>query len=215
VTVLASPNLSNEALWLLSRIVKKSGGRGVFRVPQGSEAPLPGVEDLALRADRAANGSGAELFGFSRSDSPLSQLPQGDALLIADQDLTPADIPHILRASAVVVVSTTMPAGLERAHVVLPICNIVEEEGTLTNLRGRVQRFLQAKAAPGHARPSWYALSDLCNALGETANYFGSADVFTALAAAHPDFAGMSYASIGLKGATVASGAKVGIGGTG
>jgi len=34
--------------------------------------------------------------------------------------------------------------------------NMVEEEGTFTNLRGRVQRFLQARAAPGMARPSWW-----------------------------------------------------------
>ena len=52
---------------------KKTGGAGAFRVPQGAEAPLPGVEDLALRADRAANGRGAELMGFTRSETPLSR----------------------------------------------------------------------------------------------------------------------------------------------
>jgi NADH-quinone oxidoreductase subunit G len=76
--VLASPNLSNEALFLLSRLAKKTGGAGAFRVPQGDEAPLPGVEDLALRPDRAANGRGAEVFGFARSDNPLSGLKSGD-----------------------------------------------------------------------------------------------------------------------------------------
>src|SRR4029078_7473886 len=57
--VLASPNLSNEALFLLGRIATKTGGAGAFRVNQGNVAPLPGVEDLALRADRAANARGA------------------------------------------------------------------------------------------------------------------------------------------------------------
>ena len=70
--VLASPTLSNEALYLLSRLVKKTSGTGVFRVPQGDEAPLPGAEDLSLRRDRAANANGAELLGFTRSDTPLS-----------------------------------------------------------------------------------------------------------------------------------------------
>src|SRR4029078_4264534 len=68
--VLASPNLSNEALFLLGKLVKKNGGAGSFRVNQGTEAPLPGVEDLALRPDRAANVRGAELAGFTRSDAP-------------------------------------------------------------------------------------------------------------------------------------------------
>ncbi len=72
--VLASPNLSNEALFLLSRLTEKTGGAGAFRVPQGAEAPLAGVEDLALRADRAANARGAELLGFTRSEQPLTGL---------------------------------------------------------------------------------------------------------------------------------------------
>src|SRR2546423_12302333 len=52
--VLASPMLSNESLWMLSRLVERTGGAGAFRVDIGPEAPLPGVEDLALRAERAA-----------------------------------------------------------------------------------------------------------------------------------------------------------------
>ena len=64
------------------------------------------------------------------------------------------------------------PAGLANVAAVLPITNFAEEEGTFTNLRGRVQRFLQAKAAPGLARPSWFVLADLLGALGEPANYF-------------------------------------------
>src|SRR5204863_1383917 len=85
--VLASPSLSNEALYLLSKLVKKTGGTGVFRIPQGEEAPLPGVNDLSLRRDRAANGAGAELFGFTRTDTPLSSLKSGDVLVLADEEL--------------------------------------------------------------------------------------------------------------------------------
>ena len=204
VVVLASPNLSNEALHFLSRIVKQSAGKGVFRMPTGPEAPLPGVEDLALRMDRAANGRGAELMGFERSDSPLSSLAQGEAVLIADHDLTPDDAAHLGRASAVVLVSTFMPAGLPRADVVLPIANYVEEEGTFTNLRGRVQRFLQARAAPGMARPSWFVLADLCTALGDRQDAMTAAQAFAALVAAQPGFADMSYDRLGLKGAIIA-----------
>ncbi|MEP7345986.1 MAG: 2Fe-2S iron-sulfur cluster-binding protein [Gemmatimonadaceae bacterium] len=212
IFVLASPNLSNEALWLLSRLVTKSGGAGAFRMPNGPEAPLPGVNDLSLRADRAANGTGAELLGFTRSDTPLASMQAGDALLVVDHDLAPQDVPHLSKASSVVVVGTAMPAGLERADVLLPTCNVVEEEGTLTNLRGRVQRFLQAKAAPGHTRPTWYALSDLSTALGESANYFSASDVFTALAASHTEFAGMTYGALGMRGRPVASFARAEVG---
>jgi NADH-quinone oxidoreductase subunit G len=212
IFVLASPNLSNEALWLLGRLAARSHGGGAFRIPVESEAPLAGVEDLALRPDRAGNGRGAELMGFVRSDDPLAELKQGDALIIADHDIAEADLAHVARASAVVVLGTALPHRLERGDVVLPICNYVEEEGTVTNLRGRVQRFLQAKAATGLARPSWLVLSDLCTALGDPAPYYIASEVFDALAKSHPEFAGMSYPSLGLKGRTVASAQRAEVG---
>jgi NADH-quinone oxidoreductase subunit G len=201
--VLASPNLSNETLHLLARLVRKTHGVGAFRVEQGSEAPLAGVEDLALRADRAANGKGAELAGFTRLVNPLQGLAAGDALIIADHDLNAEDLALVKNASAVLVLSTVMPEGLVKADVVLPVANYTEEEGTFTNLRGRVQRFLQAKAAPGLARPSWFVLSDLLTAAGEPAAYFTPADVFAALAASNANFAGMSYDTLGLRGLPV------------
>ena len=204
VHVVASPNLSNEALFFLSRIIKASGGRGTFRVEQGPEAPLPGVEDLALRADRAANGRGAELLGFERTATPFAGVTAGDAVIVADHELTPDDAASLTKASAVVLISTFMPAALSRVNVVLPIANHVEEDGTFTNLRGRVQRFLQARAAPGMARPSWYVLADLCTALGDRQDVLTPAQAFASLAASQPAFPGLSYDSLGLRGALVA-----------
>ena len=201
--VLASPMLSNEALHLLGRLVKLTGGAGTFRVARGPEAPLPGVKDLALRAERAANVVGAEMMGFTKSDTPLSGLRDGDVLVVADHALTDADLAAAARASAVIVIGTSLPAGLQKVQAVLPIANFTEEEGTFTNLRGRVQRFLQAKAAPGLSRPSWFVLADLLASLGESTNFFLPSEVFAALASSHADFAGLSYDTLGLRGLPV------------
>ncbi len=144
--------LSNEALYLFERVMTAVDGAGVFRLARGVEAPLPGAADLALRSERAANPRGPPAR-FSETDSIGTTLGDGDALLIVGDQLGigSADLD---RASSIVYIGTALPASLEaRAAVVLPITNVVEEEGTLTNLRGRVQRFLQAKAAPGVARP--------------------------------------------------------------
>ena len=121
----------------------------------------------------------------------------GDVLVVADDDLagiTPRRARprrrgdrHRHRAA---------PVLRPVASVVLPITNMAEEEGTFTNLRGRVQRFQQAKAGPGIARPSWWVIGDLLAALGSGEGYFLAADVFAALATSHPEFAGMSYASL-------------------
>jgi NADH-quinone oxidoreductase subunit G len=207
--VLASPMLSNEALYLLSELVKKTSGTGAFRVQQGDEAPLPGVEDLSLRRDRAANVRGAELFGFARSDNPLAALGAGDVLVVADEELVGLDAASVAKAGAIIVIGTTLPAWAKHAAaVVLPIANFTEEEGTFTNLRGHVQRFMQAKQAPGFARPSWYVLSDLLAETGVKTNFSLASDVFKALAGARSEFAGMSYDTLGLKGRTVAGAVK-------
>jgi predicted molibdopterin-dependent oxidoreductase YjgC len=165
-----------------------------------------------LRADRAGNVHGAELLGFTRSDTPLAKLGAGDVLIVADEELAGVDAADAAKAGAIIVIGTTLPAWARHlAAVVLPIASFVEEEGTFTNLRGRVQRFLQAKAAPGFARPSWYVLSDLLAELGMKTNYSLASEVFAQLAATRSEFNGMSYDRLGLRGAVVA-GATAGAG---
>jgi NADH-quinone oxidoreductase subunit G len=204
--VVASPFLSNETLFLLSQLMKRNGGEGAFRVATGDEAPLVGVEDLALRRDRAANVQGAELFGFNRNDQPLAGLRDGDVLVIADDDLDGFTAQDISRASQVIVIGTTLPDAAKDAAVLLPITNFAEEEGTFTNLRGRVQRFMQAKAAPGFARPSWLVLGDLLGVLGEQDSFYLPADVFAKIASKHSAFAGLSYERLGMRGLPVLNG---------
>jgi predicted molibdopterin-dependent oxidoreductase YjgC len=130
---------------------------------------------------------------------------QGDDVLVP----TPAWTSYyqmltLARAGAVIVLGTTLPDVARVAQVVLPVTNMAEEEGTFTNLRGRVQRFMQAKAPPGMARPVWWALGDLLAAAGEGRGYFLAGDVFATLAAARAEFAGMTYDTLGLKGAVLA-----------
>jgi NADH-quinone oxidoreductase subunit G len=203
--VLASPRLSNEALYLLSQIVSTNGA-GSFRVEQGEEAPLPGVPGLARRKDLAANVRGAELFGFQRSANPLAAMQAGDILVVADEELAGIEAPDLARAAAVIVIGTTLPAWARHlASVVLPIANMSEEDGTFTNVDGRVQRFMQAKAAPGFARPSWWVISDLLAGVGGRGGHMLASDAFAAVAAGHPEFAGMSYDLLALGGRPVAS----------
>jgi len=204
VVVLASANLSNEAFFLLERTIVAIGGAGVFRLERGAEAPLPGAPDLALRSERAANATAARLLGFTETASIGSALRDGDTLLIVGDQLEGVDAADLDRASSIVFVGTALPAALDaRATVVLPITNIVEEEGTLTNLRGRVQRFLQAKAAPGVARPTWYVLADLLVAVGGEGQFYLPSEVFAALAATHASYAGLDYEALGLRGLPV------------
>jgi predicted molibdopterin-dependent oxidoreductase YjgC len=144
------------------------------------------------------------MLGFSKSDTPLDGLGEGDVLVIADHELTEADLAAARRAKAVIVISTALPSGVAEPAVALPVSNFAEEEGTFTNVRGRVQRFLQARAAPGLARPSWFVLSDLLALMGERTGYYTAADVFASLAGSHAEFAGLTYDLLALRGVPVA-----------
>lgn len=204
VVVVASPNTSNEALFLLDRLVAGQDHDKRFRVEKGIAVPLPGATDLALREERAANATGARLLGFAERDALLADVQADDALLILGDDLTGVDGAALPAAGPIVYLGTTVPAVIaQRATVVLPIANTLEEEGTLTNLRGRVQRYLQARSAPGVARPAWYVLADLVAAVGGAGAFFQPGEVFAALAASLPAFAGLDYDALGLRGLPV------------
>ncbi len=204
ILVFASANLSNESLFMLERLLARSEGTGVFRVTVDSEIPLPGVADLALRSERAANGTAARQLGFTELASAALPVGEGDAVLIVGEQLDGLNLSGLTRARSIVHVGTTLPSALEAlVHVVLPMANVIEEEGTLTNLRGQVQRFFQAKAAPGVARPSWYVLADLLGALGGNGAFHSPAEVFASLSETHAPFASLDYEQLGLGGAPI------------
>ena len=202
LVILASANLSNESLFLLDRLRATVGADTVMRVATGPEAVLPGAPDLALRTERAANATAARLMGFREVPNLVETLQPNDVLIVVDDDLHDLKLSIIDRADHVVYIGTALPDILTaRVSVVLPTTNILEEEGTLTNVRGRVQRFMQAKTAPGIARPTWYVLADILLACGGDGPYYTAADVFTAMTRAHAPFASLNFDGLGLLGA--------------
>ena len=89
--------------------------------------------------------------------------------------------------------------------MVLPIANVTEEDGTYVNRDGRVQRYFQAKPAPGMARPAWWVLSGLLAQLDGGGQFASAAEAFDALAAATDAFRGLSYARLGAAGQVIAA----------
>jgi NADH-quinone oxidoreductase subunit G len=125
---------------------------------------------------------------------------------VVDEELSDADCARASAAGAIIFGGTVLSAALAADTIVaLPLTNVVEEEGTFTNLRGRVQRYLQAKSPPALARPSWFVWSDVLSGLGHPIAGMVPGDIFAALAADVGAFHGLSYAQLGLQGAVVAS----------
>ncbi|MGH7754548.1 MAG: molybdopterin-dependent oxidoreductase, partial [Gemmatimonadales bacterium] len=99
--VLANPRASTEALFLALRLIDGLKWRGTFRVETGAEAPLPGVPNLALRAERAPNAKAADLLGYRRVDGDGAANP-GDAAVavVLDDDL--AGLPRFKAAGPLI-----------------------------------------------------------------------------------------------------------------
>jgi NADH-quinone oxidoreductase subunit G len=200
---IVSPGSCNESLFYLSRLLDRLGvGETRYRVPQGDTATLPGFARLELRADRAPNAKGAELFGATRSEDPHAGRA-GGALVVLDDPLLDVDDGFGLDASFFLYLGTRLPEAAREADAVLPVTSFAEMEGTFTNFDGRVQRFHQALQAPGVARPGWMVLSRLLAALGAGDAAGDVRAAFGEMSRVVPELAGLDWDGLGLKGARV------------
>jgi NADH-quinone oxidoreductase subunit G len=212
IGILASPQMSNEDLFVLERVVRLRGIRNVdFRVPPRA----PGdQDDFLIRSDKNPNSRGAELSlagpGAGGLDAggilKAAAGKQIKLLWIFHHDLAQSAWPETERRAAlegaamVVFQGSNGNAGSARAHLALPSAAHAEREGTFTNFQGRVQRFRAALSPLGDALPDWDILARLGRALGAGDHAFAAEraeQVFDALAASVPQFVGMSYRGLG------------------
>lgn len=198
---LVSPFESTENLFYLRELLRHLGIEdGGFRLERGEEATLPGFPSLALRADRAPNGAGAEALGFRKTDRPPTVAPGGTLVVLGDR-LPDADPDYGADAGFFLYMGSHVAGAARNATIVLPATTFAEQEGTFVSHEGRVQRFHQALRPPGVARPAWMSLSRLLALLGQGEGAMSADAAFSAMAAAVPDFSGLTWAGVGLKGA--------------
>jgi NADH-quinone oxidoreductase subunit G len=210
--VLASARASTEALFLARRLLGGSAVTGAFRAEHvPGEAPLPGVSNLALRSERAPNATGARLVGYTEAfDAAVRAAGEAGIVLVLDEPLHGVPAGALTGAGVFVYLGTALPAAARGARVVLPIANTAEEDGSFVNRDRRVQRYFQAKPAPGMARPAWWVLGELLAAVGVGEPLVSAAGAFDLLAREEAVFAGLSYATLGTRGAVLAGATALG-----
>jgi NADH-quinone oxidoreductase subunit G len=222
VGVLVSGRLANEDLWMARRLFVDLLGVRLLdaRVPPR----VPGVgDDFLVTADKEPNQHGAALLGLTGGGNGTGASAGGARVLeaardgrvrllwIFGHDLLDSGWPSGLVTAALERVEVLVYQGpnanptSDRAHLVLPSAAWVEREGTYTNLAGRVQRFWRAVFPLGAARADWEILAAVVEALGHGARPTRAEQCFRELAAAVPAFAGLSYRSLGDRGAPVTS----------
>jgi NADH-quinone oxidoreductase subunit G len=204
--VWASPQLTNEDLFALKKLIARLGLKKIATTIAPNEKPAS--DNFLIKEDHHPNSRGAEVLGFSvdahASQNLLQEAREGQlgVLLIFHHELSAGFDSEIVKKAlqnvpTVVFIGTNRNATSELAHIMLPAAAWPEKHATFTNFADRVQRLRAAVEPLGDARPEWQILKMLGKPLGVITPYFEAEDVFSALAQEIVAFNGMSYETIG------------------
>jgi NADH-quinone oxidoreductase subunit G len=210
VAVIASPQSSNEELFLLRKLATEVLGTQNLAFT----AKTPGdafSDDFLIKADKNPNTKGAQLLGISDAgfDALLQKIADKKikALLLVGNvlgDLADNEVSTLLSAVPFIVLAASNESALSRsAQVILPAATVFERSGTFTNFAGRVQRFNAGFAPTGNARTELEILTGIANRLGAGWSEGGEAAVFAEIAAVVAPFSGMSHETVGEQGQNV------------
>ncbi len=210
VMVVASPQLTNEDLFLIRKVFGEDLGISQidFRMP---ELQTSTGDNLLLLADRNPNTRGAEVILTEGSGFSLPQLLQSPPsrpfklLYLFEQDLLEKlgeenAKSFLSRFEFVIYQGSNENETSLLADLVLPSATYAEVEGTFTNFEGRVQRICRAMEPMGDSLPTWQIVASLAGTLGQAYPYVGSEEVFTELADRVAEFENLSYAKISDRG---------------
>jgi NADH-quinone oxidoreductase subunit G len=193
--------MTNEELFLARRLAATLGITKFDVVPRKGEP-----DGLLISEDRNPNTNGARLLGLSgtRPGTKLKKIAEGvkeggiKCVITVGEDLVKAGVIEPGPPRATIVAMDILPNQTTgHAAVVLPASGWAEKRGSMINVKGRLQRLNQAVTAPGQARDDWEILRDLIQAASGSNGIGAIEDVFRAMAAEIPEFAGLSLSKIG------------------
>jgi NADH-quinone oxidoreductase subunit G len=207
VAIVASARQTNEELYLLAKLARKLGAM-TDSVPRFAEG-----DHLLLNKDRNSNSNGARLIGIAPTELGSNLRNIADAirsgkiktLIVFGEDLTKHGFSvELLRSLDLLLVSDILPnATTALADYLLPGCAHAEKRGTLTNVKGRVQKFMKAVEPPGEARADWEILHELVFNITGQNGYASIEGLFNQMAQEVPAFKGLTWSSLGDTGVTV------------
>ncbi len=203
--VLFGRRASSETIGWMLRLLDGRRTTAAIQVPEGPEAALAAVPNLALRRERSPNLHGARLLGADADwDAAIAALGGAALALVVDADLSDAEAAAMSGAARVVHLATVADPRLTTAALVLPVTTMAEEQGVYVNRDGRAQRYLPARTPPGMARPGWWVAASAWQRLG--ADRTVPATASEALGAL-PAFAGLDHDALGWHGRVLATAA--------
>ena len=108
-------------------------------------------------------------------------------------------------APGLVIRLATVTPESRNAELILPVTTMAEENGTYVNRDRRIQRYQQAKAQPGMARPAWWLAGEVIAGPGpDAAAPATAAEAFALLGERWPIFGGLTHDDLGFTGRVLA-----------
>ncbi|CAN5742380.1 2Fe-2S iron-sulfur cluster-binding protein [soil metagenome] len=215
IAMIASGRMTNEELWLTSRLARLLGVQFMDIVPRRGEG-----DNILLSEDRNPNTNGARLLGITRE--PGAQLPQiaqavesgqVKALIAFKENPLEAGISSeaLSQLPAFVLMDILENPATACATALLPCAGFAEKRGSMINGKGRLQRLNRAVMPPGQARDDWEILRDLIQEYsGQNSEMNSRAggiylieEVFKQMAESIREFSGLSLSKIGDQGIEV------------
>jgi NADH-quinone oxidoreductase subunit G len=196
VGAILSPRMTSESMYAFKLLFDSldNAAVGIRRLERGED------DELLIRADKGANSRGAAwIFGDSADEGGvLRAASQGeiDTLLVMGDPLDPDDSAPIdddvrSKIKQMIYIGPFADAVAAKADVLLPACAWSEEDGSMVNFEGRVQRLERCSLPRGENRPGWRIAADLEEIMGGEAREWSSAgELFTELAGAVKEYAG-------------------------
>ncbi|MFH1067714.1 MAG: molybdopterin-dependent oxidoreductase [bacterium] len=204
VAVIASARMTNEELFLLRRWADAFNVGFMDIVPRSWQG-----DDFLKSQDRNPNASGAQLLGISHGGEKLSSIRENiangkiRALFVFHEDPTQAGITEemLSQLDLLAFVGLLPNAASSRAHFILPSAGFAEKDGTMINVKGRLQRLRRAVLPPVEALDDWRILCELSRETSAADTRFDSASaVFSAMIKACAPLRNISWDQIGDEG---------------
>jgi len=201
--VVASANLSNEALYLAKKLFADQLGLEVL-VPVKPGEPRAiknGRRQWVSSVDAHPNSTGARLMGLQLGDAAALEAFLTDAsgpVVVLDAHAHPwldtDGAANALKGRQLVVLARTHTTLTPAAQLLLPAASWVETEGTYTSSTGRVQLAERGLYPRADAKAVWEVLGLLGAALGAGTDPAATPRaLFEAMTAEVPAFAGMTF----------------------
>ena len=206
VAIVTSGHLTTEDNIAAMALAESLGAKA--EVFGGSWLTVGKADGIALSGDPVANRKGVTLLGIKDNlDELVAKAKEFDALVVVGHDLWAANADKAAKLEVIptrIVLSSWVDQTVAKATIAIGIRAWAEVRGSMVNTNGVVQLLQACPVVPNmQLEAAWSVLVGLSSAGTKALSWTSEVDAWKAAQARVPQFAGMTYRSIGPMGCSI------------